>query len=283
MIKGKRILFTGGTGFIGKNVLPLLRSSFVVYAPKRSELDLTSFEDVASFVTKNRIDVILHCANPNPSKNKLDQSDRMLLDSIELFLTIYRCRNLVEKIIYLGSGAVYDKSKDIISAREETSFDSFPKDDYGFAKFIANELTAGNIYNLCVFGCYGPGDAESKFITHCIRCCLRGEPITIRQNCVFDYLHVSDLGKIMSWVISNVPRYNMYNACSGEKHPLLEIAEIVKRKMNSPHDIVILSDGWNREYTGSNDRLREEYHEAFLSLEEGIDIQIEWEKENYRF
>ena len=280
-LTNKTILISGGTGFIGRNVLPILKTRFEIFAPKRSELNLFKSDEVSQYIKENKIDVVMHCANPNPSKNKLDSDERMIRDSLELFLSIYRCRDLVEKIVYLGSGAVYDKSKDIVLVHEEGAYASFPKDDYGFAKYVMNSMTCGNVYNLCVFGCYGPGDADSKFITHCIHCCLQDEPITIRQDCMFDYMQVTDLGEIMTWIIDNTPKHNMYNACTGERHSLLEIAHIVKRKMNSSKEIVILKDGWNNEYTGSNERLMAEFSHSFISLENGIDIQIEWEKRNF--
>ena len=40
MTEKKRVLFTGGTGFIGRNLLPLLRERYKVEAHTRQELDL---------------------------------------------------------------------------------------------------------------------------------------------------------------------------------------------------------------------------------------------------
>ena len=99
---------------------------------------------------------------------------------------------------------------------------------------------------------------------------------------MFDYIQVYDLAKIMAWFIDTKPKYNMYNVCSGQRVSLLEIASIVKQKMKSDCEIVILKDGWNNEYTGSNDRLLGEYKQELISLDKGIDIQIAWERENYK-
>ena len=74
-----------------------------------------------------------------------------------------------------------------------------PEDDYGRAKFIMNEISthSENIYNLRIFGCFGPNEYSDKFITHAIRCCIKNEPITIRQDCYFDYLYVDDYAKYL--------------------------------------------------------------------------------------
>ena len=266
--------------FIGRNIVPQLKNKYDVLTPSRQELNLFDRKAIESYILNNNIDVIVHSANPNPSKNSLDIDTKMLRDSLEIFLNIYNSRKLVKKVIIIGSGASYDKTKDIVSVKENQIFDSIPKDDYGFAKYIMNYFCNDNVYNLCVFGCYGPSDASSKFITHCIRCIMRGEDITIRQNCYFDYMHVSDLGRIMSWLIDNEPKHNIYNAVSGKRVSLLEIANKVKELMNSNASIIIAKDGLNNEYTASNELLLEEYNGQFTSLEDGILQQIDWEKNN---
>ena len=52
--------------------------------------------------------------------------------------------------------------------------------------------------------------------------------------------------------------------------------------MNSNLPIVLLKDGLNNEYTASNDRLLSEFKKEFISIEEGIEMQIEWERHNYK-
>ena len=162
---------------------------------------------------------------------------------------------------------------------------SIPNDIYGFAKYIMNELAlaSANVYNLRLFACYGPFDHESKFITHCIRCCLRDEEITIRQNCMFDYIHVYDLAKVMLYAIENDLKEHVYNIGSGQKYSLLEIAEKVRLQMSYTKPIVILKEGWNKEYTPDISRLKSEtgLPGGFLSLDEGIALQIMHEKENW--
>lgn len=275
----KKALLTGGTGFIGKNVINILKKELRIFAPSRSELDLHNYEAVKSYIRNNKIEIVYHCANPNPVKNKLDNANSMLEDSIRIFMNLYNCRESYEKMIYLGSGAEYDKSLEISEVSENERFRSMPKDSYGFAKYIINRIAHNteNIHNLCVFGCYGPGDHSSKFITHCIDCCINNKPITIRKDCKFDYIHVYDLGKIMLWMGKNKLSEFMYNA-TGKHLYLSEIAEKVKLQMNSQQPVILLEKTMNHEYTGSNKRLLEEIGDfEFIDIDEGIRIQIESE------
>lgn len=282
----KNALLTGGTGFVGRNVLPILQEKFQVLAPSRSEIDWRNGEEVRAYLRRHPVDIVYHCANPNPVKNPAsDVKAGMVEDSLRIFLNLYHCQDIYGKMVYLGSGAEYNKKLEISNVREEESFRSIPQDAYGFAKYINCMLAerSDNIYNLCVFACYGPGDHESKFITHCIRCCLRGEAITIRQDCRFDYIHVSDLGRIMVWMGENQPQHHKYNV-SGCQHVFLtEIAQEVNRQMGSVLPIRILGPGFNREYTADGSRFwAESGLRPPMALREGIELQIKWEKEHFQ-
>jgi GDP-L-fucose synthase len=209
----------------------------------------------------------------------------MLENSLRVFMNLYQARQYCGKLIYIGSGAEYDKTQDICEIDEDKCFCSAPKDIYGFAKYIMNSLTdkSENVYNLCLFACYGPGDDASKFITHCIRCCLGDEPITIRQDCRFDYLHVYDLAPMMIWLVENVPQHHIYNACSGKGVLLSEIAQEVCRQMGNTSPIQIIKIGMNQEYTCSNERFTKESGiYPLITLSEGIKMQINWEMKNWQ-
>lgn len=278
----KRVLLTGSSGFIGRNVSSVLSQCCELFMPSRTELNLFNEQAVREYLVRNKIDIVIHCANPNPVKNSLDHADNMFEESLRMFMNLFQAQDYYEMMYTLGSGAEYDKSKDICSVSEEEEFRSVPYDSYGFAKYIINQMIAKSEKqcNLRLFGCYGSTDHESKFITHAIRCCMRDERITIRQNCWFDYLHVSDLARIMAFFIEHKPSFRSYNVCSGEKVSLYKIAEIVRKQMVSIHDIVVLKDGWNKEYTASNQRLLSELGGyQFLPLEEGIRLQIKSERE----
>lgn len=280
----KRVLITGSTGFVGRNTLRFLEPGCELFTPSRKELNLLDEDAVRNYIAENRIEVVLNLANPNPVKNKLDNQITMFEDSMRIFLNLYRAQDCYEMMYTLGSGAEYDKSKDAVQVTEEEETRSLPYDSYGLSKYLANCLISQSLKqcNLRIFGCYGPTDHESKFITHAIRCCLRNEDITIRQDCYFDYMHVYDLGRIMRFFIDYVPRHRSYNICTGTRVLLSEIAEKVKTLMGSDSEIIVLKEGLNKEYTGSNKRLLEEMGEyEFMTLEEGIKLQIEEERKGF--
>ena len=281
---GKRILLTGATGFIGRTVLPLLRKRFAVDAPGRAELNLLDDEAVAAFVRSGAYDAVIHTANPTPAKNPLDRADRLFAESLRAYFNLRRQADCFGRLLYVGSGAEYDKRRDLLAVTEESVGQSLPADDYGFAKFLMNEdaRRSLNVTNLRLFGCYGPTDAKTKFIRDAIDCCLEGRAITIRQDCLFDYLYVEDLGGILSQMVLAPRLRHDYNICTGEAVALSSIAAIVARQMGNARPIEIARPGMNRAYTASNARFRHDFPDiSFTPLEEGIARQIAWQKEHH--
>ncbi len=277
-----KVLLTGGTGFIGRNILPVLRRHAEVDAPRRDELDTVSAESVRRYFSGRTYDVVIHAANSNPFLNpRCDDAGNMLEDSLRGFLNIGRESGHYGRMLYFGSGAEYDKRFDIVLAREEEIGRSIPRDVYGFAKYVMNELARASdrIYNLRVFGCYGPTDSRTKFIRHAIDCCLEDRAVTVRQNCMFDYTYVDDIGNIVCRMMDMELHRHDYNVCSGKRVSLLEIARMVNRLMGNDRGVEVASPGWNKEYTADNSRLLSELGSfEFTSMEEGIARQIAWQK-----
>ncbi|MEG1497580.1 MAG: NAD(P)-dependent oxidoreductase [Clostridiales bacterium] len=277
----KKILFTGGSGFMGRNLVEPLSQKYKVFAPDRWELDLRDFTKLESFICSKEIDIVIHAAIPDLLTDEEDKNGNLLKLSLVPFMNLYRLRHKFEKMIYFGSGAEFDKTKPIISVNENDFGKSIPNDDYGFAKYIMNTLaeTSDNIYNMRIFGCYGPTDAPFKLITSVIRSCLKNESVKLHQDCFFDYMHVSDLVPILSYFIESTPKYSSYNVCSGQRYSVLDIAKLIIKDFGFNRDVEIEKAGLNNEYTAKNHRLLNEIKDFnFLSLDEGIRRQIEFER-----
>lgn len=279
----KKILFTGGTGFLGRNLLPLLKRTYDVVAPPRSELNLIEPDSIEKYFCSHKIDIVIHAAIPNIAFKK-DNSETLLRDSLLTFMKLYQMQDRYEKLIYFGSGAEFDKSFPIVNVSEDEFGKRIPNNDYGLAKYIMTNFArrSEKIYNLRIFGCYGPTDAGFKLITYAIRCCIENRPIVLHQDCVFDYMYVSDIYPVLKYFIENTPKYHDYNICTGERISILEICKYILQEMNCNIPIQIEKLGFNNEYTGQNLRICQEISNLkFTPLQEGIKRQIIYEKEAY--
>lgn len=282
MKKPVKLILTGGTGFIGRSIVSGLRRSYDVLAPRREDVDLSIPADVLPFLSGADAEYLVHCAIANPEK-LVDCGKSIYDDTIRIFdaLVQYPFRG----IIYIGSGAEYDKSQDIVEVTEEDFGKHIPADEYGRAKYELTERAraSANVYNLRIFGCYGPGEPERRFLRHAIMCCLKGEELTIRRDCRFSYVHVADLGRAMLRILEGEPRYHDYNICGGRPYRLSELAEMVKELTGARVPIRILDDEMANEYTGSDDRFIAEFPDfKWTPIDEGIRDEIKWMKETFR-
>jgi GDP-L-fucose synthase len=174
----------------------------------------------------------------------------------------------VEKVLYFGSGAEYDKRRDIRHIREEEIGDCIPVSEYGLAKYTMNQLARAsqNIYNLRLFGVFGRYELWAvKFLSNLCCKALFDLPLTVRSDCYFDFLFIDDLVEITKWFVAHTPLYHDYNICQGEDWLLTQLADKVRTVSRKDLPIILLSPERNRDYSGSNARFLAEYDGAPLT------------------
>ena len=281
----KRLLLTGSSGFIGRNLKEYWqnRKDVVLFSPSHSELNLLNEKNVKSYFCLNNIDVVIHTANVNSTRNKDVSYAEQLDGNLRMFFNLVSCNSFFKKMYYFGSGAEYDKDNYIPSMTESYFGKNIPKDAYGFSKYIMAQACFGqeNIYDLRLFGVYGPYEEyERRFISNAICRALKGLPITITQNVYFDYLWVGDLCKIMDWMIDNRPQKKHYNVCTGIRVDLLSLAEEVRENLRVNSPIIISKQGLKPEYTGDNVLLKKDCIGDFIfkSYKECIPLLITYYK-----
>lgn len=260
------IFLTGGTGFIGKNFVELYKNKYKILMPTHTELDLLNTEAVDEFFRKNKIDVVVHCANIGGLRNDSNSSDSVKTN-LKIFFNLVKNKDRFKKMVHMGSGAEYNKSKDIIDVREIDFGSSVPDDNYGFYKYLCSKYIerSNNIYCLRIFGVFGKyEDYNIKFISNLICKYICRLPLTMIQDCKFDYIYINDFVKIIGYFIENSPEKKIFNVGSGKKVSLFAIVNIINELGDYSLPIVVKRSGLNREYTSNIDLLKNEIKDLKL-------------------
>lgn len=281
----KKILITGGSGFIAKNLYEGLSSDYSVTSVGRKELDLVDSLKVREFLKKKSFDVVIHSATYDAAPSCSTKDPSMVLENnLKMFFNIARCNDYFGKLIYFGSGAEFARDKWIPQMSEDYFDQHIPTDQYGFSKYIMNKYTLGseNIFNLRLFGVFGKyDDWRYRFIPSICCQAVLGQPIVINQNRRFDFLYINDLVKVVKWVIANHPKKKVYNVCSGKVYDFKTVAQKVSGLSESKLDIIVKKEGLGIEYSGDNSRLMQEMTGIqFWGLDDSVADLFNWYREN---
>ncbi len=269
-----KIFLTGGSGFIGRNIIEDLSKQFTILAPTHKELDLLDEDAVRTFIKVNSIDVIIHAAIKPAHRNAPDHSD-ILYNNTRMYFNLVRNSEYFDKMLYLGSGLCYDILHYMPKMKEEYFDQHVPKDNAGFAKYICSKHCENSqkVIDLRVFGVFGEyEDYAIRFISNAICKTLFDLPITLKQDRKFDYINIHDLVRIIKLFLLNDTKDKSYNITPDNSVSLLEIAEMV-RDISGKHDlpILVLNEGMGIEYSGDNDKFRKAFCDfKFVTMKQSI-------------
>ncbi len=254
------IFITGGSGFIGKNIIEFLSKKHTVFAPPHKELELLDADAVKKYFERYYFDVVIHSAVRPGHRNAKDPTNQ-LYNNLRMFFNLMRNKSRFKKLIFISSGAVYDITRSLSMVNEDF-FDAYvPADEHGFSKYIiAKHIEQlDNIVELRVFGIFGKyEDYAIRFISNAICKTIFDLPVTIKQNRRFSYLYINDFVPILDYFINNDCRYKAYNVTPDEGIELCDIAKKVRSISGKDLPINIAKSGMGLDYSGSNKRLHNE-------------------------
>jgi UDP-glucose 4-epimerase len=281
-----KILITGGSGFIGRNIAEYFRGRAEVLAPSHTELDLADDSAVRSYLEKAAAEVVIHGAIRPGHRNAQDPSQQFYLNT-KMFFSLARNAHLFGKMLFLGSGAVYDH-RHYQPKMKEKYFDAYvPQDELGFSKYVAAKYIerAKNIVELRLFGVFGKyEDYAIRFISNLICKAIFDLPLTLKQDRRFDYLFIDDLMPVLDYFIKHKGKHRAYNVTSGSPVNLLALAEKIKKIAGKDLPIKVMESGIGTEYTGDNGRLKREIRDVqFTPIDEAIQGLYQWYAENKEF
>lgn len=274
-----KILITGGSGFIGHNLVELWGGRHQIAAPARAELNLLDDRAVRAYLETHHFDAIVHAASERVSRRH-GSSPELVANNCRMFFHLARNTHAFGRMLFLSSGAVYDRAHWRKGMSEDYFDVHVPADDYGFSKYICAKATGAlsRVYELRVFGVFGPyEDWRVRFLSNA--CCrvLWDLPVVIQQNVCFDYLDVEDLGRMLEGCLEKELRYRHYNLCRGVAYDLKTLAGKVAAISGKSVEIVVKKEELGNEYSGLNSRLLAELPDwRFREIDDSLTRLYRW-------
>ena len=278
----KKILLTGGSGFIGRNLREsFLSQAYELYAPSHAELDLSDTDSADSYFENHRFDAVIHAAVKPGHRNAPDLTNLFFTNN-RIFFNLVRHADRCGRILNLGSGAIYDMRHYAPMMTEDYFGRYVPADEHGYNKYVCGKYMENcpeDIVDLRIFGIFGKyEDYAIRFISNAMCKTLFDLPVSLRQDRQFSYLYAPDLAHILAWFIEHKPKYRAYNITPDEVSSLFSLAEKVVEISGKALPIKVGSSGEGLPYTGCNARLRVEMggELRFTPMEEAMKQLYSW-------
>ena len=316
----KRILVTGGAGFIGSNFIRMVLSeysdTFVVNLDKLTYAG--NLENLAGFLNhtnhkfikgdicdallidkildEHKIDAIINFAAESHVDRSIRAPKAFLETNVKGTLTLLeaaRDRNL-GRFIQISTDEVYGSLGPEGKFSEDTPLS--PNSPYSASKAAADHLvkafghTWGLKYNITrCSNNYGPYQFPEKMIPLMINNALNNKELPVYGDGLYvrDWLYVYDHCTAVWKVLTEAPPGETYNIGGCNEKTNIEVIELILNRIAKPKSLIRhVTDrpGHDRRYAiDASKIIRQLNWEPSVSFEEGIEKTIDWYLQNKKW
>lgn len=277
-----RIFVTGGTGIIGRALLPLLRErGHDVLTLTRQQPagagyvhgNLEDAEVVGEALRRFAPDAAVHLAWESLPDYSLPQT----LRNFELSLRFIRlaaeagcqaivstgsCWEYASRSGQLGEDAPLNGTEPFHAAKNALRF---------LGQAIAR-TNGTNFYWLRLFFVYGPGQRPQSLVPHLISSLRQGQRPTLKApHNRHDFVFVADVARAIAAVVEQRPAGTVYNVGSGRPTPVADVIASVERLLGDREAILVPPGAPEQDFWADISRLQHDtdWQPAF-DLESGL-------------
>lgn len=308
-LKGKKVIITGATGFVGANLVRmaleagaevdiLTRRNSNMWRIKdlledinNNTLDLLDYNETTSIISSIKPDIIYHLATYGGKPNQDDLCRIIQTNFISTVNLIQACKKVnFELFVNTGSSSEYG-----IKANPMREYDCpEPINNYGVSKCAATLYCQTEakkeklpIVTLRLFSPYGNYEESARLIPSVIMACLRGEsPRISSPRFVRDFIYIEDVINSYARLI-NAPDISgqIFNVGSGKSHSIGEVANIIIGLTGSRVELLTGREQiWPNEPENWQADISKAKHvlgwKPQYDLDQGLRASIKWFEEN---
>jgi len=298
-----KILLTGSTGMVGKNILEHSDSNqFEFLCPFRDELDLTNYDDIVVYYAQHLPDIIIHAAGKvGGIQANIRNPVEFLADNLQMGLNVILSaeRAGIRKLINLSSSCVYPR--DALNPLKENSVltgELEPTNEgYALAKIVTQKLceyinkerSEFNYKTLIPCNLYGRYDNFNSSNSHLIPAIIKKIDLAIEKKSNVEiwgdgsarreFMYTGDLADAIYFIIHNYDMIpSVMNIGLGFDHSIEEYYKAIANVMKYKGKFIYNLDkpiGMNQKLVDVEKQNRLEWKPKF-SLEDGLKKTLEY-------
>jgi GDP-L-fucose synthase len=304
--EGKRVVVTGGSGFLGSRLVEKLKSKSPaeIFVPRKKQYDLVQNDDVRRLYHDTQPHIVLHLAAEvgGIGANRANPATFFYNNLMMGVQAMEQARQHgVEKFVAIGTICAYPKFTPV-PFKEEDLWNGYPEETnapYGLAKKMLlvqaqayRQQYGFNSIFLLPVNLYGPGDnfnpetshAIPAIIKKCVDAVRRGDSKIVLWGtgvATREFLHVDDAA---DGILLAAERYNdsePVNIGAGAEIAIKDLAHLIARLTGFMGQIVwdaTKPDGQPRRMLDTSRAERLFGFRARVAFEEGLNQTIAWYK-----
>jgi UDP-glucose 4-epimerase len=262
----KKVLVTGGAGFIGSNLVNrLVRDGFQVIvlddlsSGHRSLINQESIffegsildDHILSRCFDLKPDFVIHMAALFANQNSVDHPETdLLVNGLGTMKVLEKSRVAgVKKLLYVSSSCVYG-NREMMDEGDETFYPDTP---YAITKLLGEQYCkfwsshhSLDVVTVRLFNTYGPGEHPGPYrnvIPNFIALALKNKPLTITGtgNETRDFTYVDDTVEgICAALFTETKSGDVFNIATGRKTPIIDVATIINSYVKNTAGVIFV-------------------------------------------
>lgn len=304
----KKILLTGGGGFVGQHVYKKLLEKGIkkenIFIPRSKDYDLRK-KEICEKVTKN-IDIVIHLAgNVGGIGYNLEYPGTLFYDNITMGVNLIEASriNKVKKFVCIGTICAYPKFTPV-PFKEEDLWNGYPEETnapYGIAKKVLlvmlqayrQQYGFNGIYLLPV-NMYGPGDNFDPKVSHVIAALIKKIYDAKKQgkkeiivwgdgSATREFFYVEDAAEAIILATEKYNKPDPINIGAGFEISIKELVKMLVKLMDFKGKIIwdkSKPNGQPRRMLDTTKAKKEFGFVAKTKFEDGLKKTIEWYYQN---
>jgi len=217
----KKILLTGGSGFIGKNILEELSKSYKITSLIRKKKKITIHKNINFLYFKNlnyldqilkkeKFDIIIHCATHYKKIHNENDIKKMIDANIYLGNIILDNYKNIKFKKFINFTTVWENF-DGFKNNPPNLYSTYKLSFSNIIKFYQKQLPKVNFYNLYLSETFGLNDKRKKILSTIKKNYKKNSPTTIvSKNLSINIINIKDIVSAINIILTKKIKKGSY-------------------------------------------------------------------------